>query len=543
MDDTGNVVFPAPEAGFIEIAGEGYQSPDRNYPNDPKKVITRISPTHRVWYSFQPAVVDPSKGIAPATAPLAVMFNGGPGTNTSALLFSFNTSTWTLDPVQTSSAASNPFNWTQFANLLYIDAPVTGFSYPLVYNNVKQDIGIDIDRDAGIFLEVIVRFLHRHPALLHNRVILAGESYGGIRATLMLNYLYNYQALSNGVYQDSQLSSDLSTYFGEALNTQTPQSNDIATRFGHQILMSPVVAGYDQYDAPRRVPLPSGEAGRGDWSNWKPTGCVAPADSRQPACYITVGIPVPGTTPTQYSYINPNCDVYNCDKSDPQQSSESYWSTVQMTTAAHQLNVVSTLSQVLGVNAKTIAWMYASARTNAYGRNNSQTVSYSTTDMINTFSTSQSSLQSDDAYFVRDNTGVLLGYGYQSSNPSRQWDDAPTTGNLSTDTGIAVGSDFVNNLHSGVQTFITVTQYDGVVRTQAIQDALNDGNFSSLVSNASYSSTQSVISGSPGGMHISGPSGMWDVAMPYYTSGHTVVMRTPGQLLADVIKWYLSTPH
>ena len=187
--------------------------------------------------------------------------------------------------------------------------------------------------------------------------------------------------------------------------------------------------------------------------------------------------------------------------------------------------------------------MYAGARTNAYGRNNGFTVSYSTSDMVNTFSTFQSVLQSDDAYFVRDNTNVLYGYGYNASHPSRRWDDAPIASNASRDSGIALGSAFVGNLQNGVATFITVTQYDGVVRTQPIQDALNDGNFSSLVSNASYSSTQSVISGSPGGMHITGLSSSWDVAMPYYTSGHTVVMRTPGQLLADVKKWYASTPH
>jgi predicted nucleic acid-binding protein len=74
----------------------------------------------------------------------------------------------------------------RFANLLYIDAPSTGFSYPSNSETNKKDIGIDMDRDAGIFLGVISRFLTRHPTIVANPVVLVGESYGGTRATFMI---------------------------------------------------------------------------------------------------------------------------------------------------------------------------------------------------------------------------------------------------------------------------------------------------------------------------------------------------------------------
>ena len=243
LDDTGHATAIKAEAGFLDIPLDNYTAQNTN----------RTSPEHRIWYAFQPA------RTIPKSKPLAVFFNGGPGGATSSLLFSFNTATMTLDPndpnTQATGIAANPNNWTQFANLLYIDAPATGFSYPLGYRDpakdyqvVTPDVGIDILRDAGIFLQVITRFLVRHPALLANRVILVPESYGGTRATLMLHYLYSYSDLTdpNLDYQDSQVLSDLASYFGRAFGNSAPSSAAIHTIFGHQVMIEPGVVGNAQ---------------------------------------------------------------------------------------------------------------------------------------------------------------------------------------------------------------------------------------------------------------------------------------------------------
>ncbi len=65
---------------------------------------------------------------------------------------------------------------------LYIDAPATGFSYPLdddIGDGVEPDIGIDIDRDTSNVLRVLLRFLQRHPGLHDNPIIFVGESSAG----------------------------------------------------------------------------------------------------------------------------------------------------------------------------------------------------------------------------------------------------------------------------------------------------------------------------------------------------------------------------
>ena len=171
----------------------------------------------------------------------------------------------TLDPQVAGAAriAVDVNSWTEFANVLYIDAPATGFSYPIANSDgTKPEVGIDIDRDAGIFLQVIARFLLRHPAILKNRVIIVGESYGGTRATLMLKYLYEYPSLLSGTaaYQDTPVAGDLNTYFLPVYGTFQPTATQIQATFGHQVLIEPVVVGAEQVvDDPdsrneRRVP-------------------------------------------------------------------------------------------------------------------------------------------------------------------------------------------------------------------------------------------------------------------------------------------------
>jgi hypothetical protein len=387
VDDKGAVEFIGPEAGFLEIAGEPYIAE-----NMPRK-----SPNHRIWYSFQPAVKTPK------SKPLAVFFNGGPGSATSAMLFSFNTGTMTLDPGSRSDPwyASNPNNWTKFANLLYIDAPSTGFSYSRAYQEA-HDIGIDIDRDAGIFLSVIVRFLARHPALQGNRIILVAESYGGTRATLMLNYLFNYDSLTSGTYQDQQVHDDLTSYFKAAFNnTSNPNRDQILTKFGHQVLIDPVVVGYE---GDRRQRL----NGYQDWLNWNPSGCAKRPDNDTSglACFLY------GTNSNKES-IQPSCDEYNCDKDNNKQPDNKYWSNYQIDIAAKSLNNIATLNEALGVDARTIRWMHSDERTNVFGRDGG----FSSNDMKNNFGNGLD-LPIGDNYFVTQNEKCLLATAHSTKEIS-----------------------------------------------------------------------------------------------------------------------------
>lgn len=482
LDGSGHAVGINPEAGFLQLDTETYKA----------EFMTRTSPRHRVWYSFQPAQ------SSPATKPLAVFFNGGPGSGTSPLLFAFNTAPMTLDPQRTGGAAiaTDPDSWTQFANLLYIDAPDTGFSYPVSVSGSQADVGTDMDRDAGMFVSVIMRFLLRHPALQATSVIIVGESYGGSRAQFLLNDIYDYGSLTRvtAAYNDAQVSADEAAYFTAVFGTATPTVAQVATKFNREFLIEPVVVGKQQYD---------------DGQSTAPgTGCI----NSDPQCWQSV--------PPHLG----NCDPYNCDQ-------PANWSTNLETSAVQSLvSSVATLNTALGVDATTIQWLYASQRTGAY-KHNSTGSCFSSPALTSTFG----ALGSNDCYLLTLNDNVTEDYGAGTSNMSQNWD---------TDVrGIELGQAFADNLLSGVRTFITVSAFDRVVWTPSIPDAYNqvigDGDMPILASvlyqpGTPYTPPLSAL----GQSLFNYTAGVTEaVAMPVYQAGHTVTQRTPAALLADAIVW------
>jgi choice-of-anchor A domain-containing protein len=494
LDDTENVVFPAPEAGFFQIDGESY-----SYTDPDMGAFNRTSPTHRIWYSFQPA------DVAPESKPLAVFFNGGPGGATSSGLFSFNTAPKSLDPdsIGSQEVGDNPSSWTQFANLLYIDAPATGFSYPMPSQVVgSPSVGLDIYRDAAVFDQVVVRFLDRHPALQCNNVVLVGESYGGTRASMMLYHVIHYlnPALSDpdtnasgkdyyGGYQDSELSSDLAKHFATC-------SAQRANQFGYQVLIEPMVAGYLQS-------VGNGDAQAGD------SICVTGDDEYQCNQSDPVDPTISGTTDT--------------------------WYFGRMRTAATNLTHIPTLRTALGVEPTTIAWLHGAARVGAYGHINDKFFSISTvnTDWNKTFGDLPSGPGAGDAYFVGMNTDIV------ASEMGPSYSD------------LRFGTFFLTNVDVGnVKTFMTHAEHDNAVDVLAIPRAFLDASathfpppkvnpYSAFVSSCSTAETW-PNSSRPGLMRINYKDGAYrEIRFPEYAdAGHSVAQRMPGPLLADVRQWY-----
>jgi choice-of-anchor A domain-containing protein len=507
LDDTGKAAAIKAEAGFFDIPLDNYKADG----------VNRTSPEHRIWYAFQPAQT------IPKNQPLVVLFNGGPGSATSSLLFSFNTANMTLDPAAQSNGstiASNPNNWAKLGNLLYIDAPATGFSYPLAYKKndeglpIEPDIGIDMSRDAGIFLQVITRFIVRHPDLLDegfpNRIVLAAESYGGTRATLMLHYLYHYGDLadSNPDYWDPQVTADLSDYFSRVFGTSNPDTaTQIARTFGGQVLIEPVIGGRPQvnYQTTDELAAPQ-------------SGCIPSKNPNAPCG-------------SNSATISNTCDIDSCDKTPN-------WTDGQEETAAKNLNNVATLQTALGVDPTTIDWMHSSYRTLAYGRSDG----FNTASMQAAFDSDGIPLGTTDSYFVIRNDSVSNGYA-----GAPDWESA----------GTRIGNYFLSNVATNVHAFITVAQYDLVVWSPAIAQALNDladpNDTNNPWSSVLYTSTtKNGIVDRPGAMAITrkSPAPTLSVTMPgFYQSGHVVTMggHDPSKgghdvemataLLADVMSW------
>lgn len=533
MADNGTAADLASEAGFMEIEGGSY----RNEGYD------RVSPTHRVWYSFHPAQ------FARKNKPLAVFFNGGPGAGTTPFLFAFNTGPYTVDPQLTSGIANNPNTWTKFANLLYIDAPATGFSYPLKdTDGTQRDIGNDMDRDASNFLRVLARFLVRHPALVNNQVVIVGESYGGVRATLMLHHLYNYAALTQDHvtegFKDTQLSSELANYFGVALATTTPGVTDLLTRFGHQVLIEPAVAGQEQRNAFWTVTNPSSPPYLQHF-NVNPlfpmAGCKPQfADDPMPCWTTRSADPTYGVTERQ-----PTCDSYNCDR-------DKDWSSNLEDQAGTKLTALGTLNVALGVNAKTIAWMNDQTRNDrAYGRASNGSGYVQAVTPVNLNSAANfGELNADDNYLVVQNGRVSTAYGWVPQ-PVPPGTPPAARGWASPGVGSYQGSAFATLVRNGVKTFITVASYDAAIWSPSITYGLYNlalnGQLGTVQAAGFDATFHNIVSDNNNGIRPGAMEIWWDsypdgytqfVTMPTYNSGHTVPMRAPADLLTDVGIWY-----
>jgi choice-of-anchor A domain-containing protein len=516
VDDWGRAQFTSHEAGFLEIAGGDYTAEGEE----------RRSPTHRVWYSFHPA------DKRAETKPLAVLFNGGPGGATMSNLAAFNTGPKTLDPQVTGDGqeiVNNPNSWTEFANILYIDAPATGFSYPLLGDGSATDLGNDMDRDAGNFLRVVARFLTRHPMLQQNRVIIVGESYGGARGVLMLKHLMDYPTLTDGVsaYQDAQLSADLADYFWTTFGRPDPTLDEVLSRFGHDAIIQGVVMGPDQWDDDPGDPYVNSLV-----------ACLSPNCA----------------WPEDDGF--PTCDPYNCDlaPNDP----FSYFTLAYH--VAQRIMHRNTLTAMLGTDPTTIEWLKPAARVDAFGREGGREDHDANPftppiDPATELVEALGELGPNDSYFVGStNTHVNTRYGYVLGDPgagAREWD--------SEGAGILSALPFTRAAVAGVKFFITNATKDAVVYSPEIPKTLNELTWGEPASGiAPHLELQELIAGashlpgyelgwysSGGAMLILGETPAEDIyiPMPEYLAGHSVSMRAPAELKSDIQWWLLRNPY
>ncbi|MGI6393384.1 MAG: S10 family serine carboxypeptidase-like protein [bacterium] len=233
------------ESGYIEIEPVEYTLDTK----------TLNSGRARIWYNFQPANENPEK------KPLFVFFNGGPGA-ASLLLFAYNTSKMTADQAFSEfGVVENEFDWNRLGNLLYIDARMTGFSYGITDNpSNKQErssyfkaANFNVFIDAADFIRVILRFLANHPDIEANKVVLVGESYGGTRATAMLNILLNIRDYADDkrFFFDKSLFDEIDAHFMK-INPEIsalPHKEIVKQQFAEQILIQPLVTGDKQFSA------------------------------------------------------------------------------------------------------------------------------------------------------------------------------------------------------------------------------------------------------------------------------------------------------
>ncbi len=149
------------------------------------------------------------KNVEPDKRPVTFLFNGGPGSSTVWLhMGAFGPQrVITADNTHTAAApyqiVNNDFSLLDASDLVFVDAPGTGFSRIAGKNKDKEFYGVD--QDAHAFAEFIVAFLTKYGRWNSPKYIF-GESYGTPRSAVLVNLLQQeYHVDVNGVIMLSQI--------------------------------------------------------------------------------------------------------------------------------------------------------------------------------------------------------------------------------------------------------------------------------------------------------------------------------------------------
>jgi Serine carboxypeptidase len=479
LDDAGVDDVEAPivaAAGFVDVEGVDY-----TFHNN-----ANTSTATRLFYSLQPADADSE------TAPVFLFFNGGPGSATSSLLQSYGTGPYTLPgDLSSSELAANPASWTQLGNLLYFDARMTGFSYSqlpdpsdeaaraaeLGTNNFNAGI------DAGDFVRALLGVFDAHPALRNNPIVLVGESYGGIRSTLMLSYLLNPTALDSPwfIYRDPSLMRRIQAHHCSQLPGEVISPDNIAKQFRAQVLIQPYI-GYTQGAEQEALQCLPGtpEQEIADALNE-----YCPADSRSP---YHQGEPVA-------------------------------WFDEVTANSGAMLGSLTSLGTLLGTDPVQIDGLGAATRGGAF-----RDMYWPATPMSEEFTSALGELPAWDTYHqaaARPSWGVYADPVF--SEPD--------------------GCHFLLNVQY-VNTFVTNAKFDLAVRTSALEATLEacGALFSQpILDDVALDSAPRVDVARPGWMqlHLSAAAahgaGTVEVRWPEYAqSGHAVSVSQPNELFSDV---------
>jgi len=144
-----------------------------------------------------------------AHRPITFLFNGGPGSSTVWLHMGAFGPKRVVTADDTHSAAApyrvvdNEYSLLDVSDLVFIDAPGTGFGHLRGADKEKAFYGVD--QDAHAFANFIVEFLSRHNRW-NSPKYLFGESYGTTRSAALANILEHEKSLDlNGIILLSQI--------------------------------------------------------------------------------------------------------------------------------------------------------------------------------------------------------------------------------------------------------------------------------------------------------------------------------------------------
>ena len=143
------------------------------------------------------------KGAEPEARPVTFLFNGGPGSSTIWLhMGAFGpkrvvTADNTRSPAAPYAIVNNEHSLLDVSDLVFVDAPGTGFSR--IAGKDKEKAFYGVDADAYAFAEFITAVLSKY-GRWNSPKYLFGESYGTTRAAVLINLLETNRLVDfNGV--------------------------------------------------------------------------------------------------------------------------------------------------------------------------------------------------------------------------------------------------------------------------------------------------------------------------------------------------------
>jgi len=207
--------------GSLTIAGKtfGYQAEAGVLVVHLKDPMDDDAPPPRDEHSGPPAPQPPEASMSYVAyfrgdkedphRPITFLYNGGPGSSTVWLhMGAFGpkrvlTADGTHSPAAPYRVVDNEYSLLDVSDLVFVDAPGTGFGHLRGADKEKAFYGVD--QDAHAFANFIVEFLSRHNRW-NSPKYLFGESYGTTRSAALANILENEKELDlNGVILLSQV--------------------------------------------------------------------------------------------------------------------------------------------------------------------------------------------------------------------------------------------------------------------------------------------------------------------------------------------------
>ncbi len=208
---TGSVIIGKKRIDYQAVAGtlvvhpKGYD--DVLPPKDSKAFKNEIKTPQAEASIFYVAYF--KKGEKPGKRPITFLYNGGPGSSSVWLhMGAFGPKrVVTLDDTHTPAAPysliDNRYSLLDASDLVFIDAPGTGFSRIAGKDAAKSFWGVD--QDAHAFAEFIKLFLSQY-GRWNSPKYLFGESYGTTRSAVLVDEMENDEAIDfNGVILLSQI--------------------------------------------------------------------------------------------------------------------------------------------------------------------------------------------------------------------------------------------------------------------------------------------------------------------------------------------------